>query len=63
MKFTIAEARRMRGITQIQAARALGLNEHSYRRRENMEIEMTKKEADMFCDLVGLSAESVIFYR
>lgn len=60
-KITVAEARRMRGISQEDAAAALGLSVSGYRKKELGTSKFYVDEANAFCELVNLSRDELYF--
>lgn len=60
-KITVAEARRMRGISQEDAAAALGLSVSGYRKKELGHSKFYVDEATAFCELVNLTRDELYF--
>lgn len=61
MKFSVPEARRMRGLTQEHMAKALGISRSKYILLEKNPEKMPIGKAKLFCSVVDIPIESIVF--
>lgn len=60
-KITVMEARRLRGISQEDAAERLGLSVNGYRKKESGVSKFYLDEATKFCDMVNMKLSDIYF--
>lgn len=60
-RYTVKQARRLAGKTQLQVANAIGVCLQTYRRLEENPEKMTVAQAKMFCNEVALPKDKVSF--
>lgn len=60
-KITVAEARRMRNISQEQMAKYIGKSLNSYRKKETGETKFYVDEAYSICEVLGMSMDDISF--
>ena len=60
-KITVAEARRMRNISQEQMAKYIGKSLNSYRKKESGETKFYVDEAYSICEVLGMNMEDISF--
>lgn len=60
-KVTVAEARRLRNISQTDAAKHIGVSLNTYRSKESGETKFYYDEAVKFSELVNLKLDSILF--
>ena len=60
-KITIAEARRMRNVSQSEAAKHLGISLGSYRNKELGRSKFYVDEAYSMCKLLGIKMDEIFF--
>ena len=60
-KITVSEARRLRGISQEDAAERLGLSLNGYRKKEAGISKFYLDEATKFCDMVDMNLSDIYF--
>lgn len=63
MKFTIEQARKISGKTQVEVAARLGMSEKTYIQYEKYRKIFRMDTAARFVEIVGIPMESIIFYR
>lgn len=60
-KMTVAEARRMRNISQDKVAEYLGISANGYRKKESGESKFYINEAYSICELFNMSLDDIYF--
>lgn len=60
-KMTVAEARRMRNISQDKVAEYLGISPNGYRKKELGESKFYIDEAYLICELFNMSLDDIYF--
>lgn len=60
-KMTVAEARRMRNISQDKVAEYLGISSNGYRKKELGESKFYIDEAYLICELFNMSLDDIYF--
>ena len=63
MKFTIEQARKISGKTQVEVAARLGMSEKTYIQYEKYRKIFRMDTAARFVEIVGIPMESIIFYH
>ena len=60
-KLTVAEWRRLRGLSQPEVADRLGLSANGYRKKENGENKFYVDEADKLCAIFQCEYDQILF--
>lgn len=60
-RITIAEARRMRNVTQAKAAEHLGISLNAYRNKESGKSKFFVDEAYSMCQLLQMGMDQIFF--
>lgn len=61
--YTVKQARQLAGLTQGQVAEQMGVNVDTYRKIEANPECATVERARRFCEIVGMSFDSIFFTR
>lgn len=60
-KYTVAEARRLRNVSQEELAKAIGVSIGAYRNKEKGESKWYFDEADIISSFLGFSMNDILF--
>lgn len=62
-RFTLKQARNLAGLTQVEVADRLNVNEGTYLKYENYQTLLRIDKAYTFSKIVGLEISSIIFFQ
>jgi DNA-binding XRE family transcriptional regulator len=62
-KYTPAQARKLKGLSQAKMARLMGISKNTYINKEKGETKFYIDEACKFSDLVGIPLQNIIFFK
>lgn len=63
MAFTVKQARQYAGLTQVEAAKALGISRDAYRKIEIYPEETSISMAKRFAEVVGIPIDQIFFVK
>ncbi|WP_433959346.1 helix-turn-helix transcriptional regulator [Cytobacillus horneckiae] len=61
MKFTLKQARLLKGFKQTELAQKLGVHVQTYRKMENFPDSVTIGDAKKICEILGMSYDYIFF--
>ena len=62
-RISLRSARMMRGITQAEMAKKLGVHRNTYANWEENPEDISMKKADEICTILNLTADDIIFFK